>query len=41
MKPDCIIMGEINHGYIHGNRYKVLGVRIKKFFNLVQNSFLA
>ena len=33
-KRDCIIMRDCNHGHIRvysGNRYRVLGVRIKRF----------
>ena len=30
-KRDCIIMGDFNHGHIHGHLYRVPGERIKSF----------
>ena len=38
---DCIIMGDFNHGHIQWYLYIVPGERIKRFLNLVQDSFLS
>ena len=39
-KRDCIIMGILTMGVYSGHLNRVLGVKIKSFFNLVQDSFL-